>query len=74
MSIRVGGRYRYRIGSYIIDTYFQIENYDGIKYIGRAMCWTDAVWYFDSEGKQIGTELSPNSGAPSVSLVIEDDK
>jgi hypothetical protein len=73
VSIRVGGKYLYRIGDYVIDTYFLIESFDGTRYTGRAQCWTEAVWYFDSTGKQIGTQLSPNSGAPSVSLVLEDE-
>jgi hypothetical protein len=73
MSIRVGGRYRYRIGDYVIDTYFVIESYDGTRYAGRTEDWCETVWYFNSLGEQVGTELSPNSGAPGISLVLEDD-
>lgn len=73
MKLRIGGRYRYKIGSYVVDTYFVIENTDGITFTGRARDWTCAIWYFDSQGRQIGTEQDPDGGVSSISLVLEDD-
>ena len=72
MEIRVGGRYRYKVGEYIVNTYFRIESFDGTKFIGRSDNWCEAIWYFNASGEQIGTELSPDSGASSVRLVLED--
>jgi hypothetical protein len=73
MSVRVGGRYRYRTGDYIVDTQFCIESFDGTRYKGIADDWSGAVWFFDSDGVQVGTKLSPDSGCSSVRLILEDD-
>lgn len=71
MQIKIGEKYRYRIGNTIINTYFLIERFENSRYVGRAMNWAGSVWYFDENGVQIGTEHTPNEGTSNVCLIIK---
>jgi hypothetical protein len=56
--LRVGGVYRYRVGSHVNATEFEIITKEDYYYIGRSLDSFEVRWFFNNNGQQIGTEHS----------------
>ena len=72
--IRVGGVYRYRVGSFIHPTSFRVESFNGTYYVARSQDSFEVEIYADSDGRHIGSrELGMYTTPVSVFFVIEDE-
>jgi hypothetical protein len=72
--LRVGGAYRYRVGSYVHSTKFRVESHNGTHWVARSQDSFEVEIYADDEGRHVGSrELGMYETPISVWFVIEDD-
>ncbi len=60
--IKLGGKYRYRVGNFVMSVKFEIISRKDDHWVGRSLDEFETYWYFNDNGQQIGTQESGING------------